>query len=158
MLIRRFLPGDEPALLRVFQSAIRLVASRDYSRAQIEAWAPADVDPEGWARKMRSIAPFVAEDHGVIIGYADLQPDGLIDHFFVAGDRQGQGIGGGLMNRILAEARETGLTTLTSHVSLTAQPFFRRFGFRIVERKQAVIRGVALDNALMRMDLDPDHG
>lgn len=39
---------------------------------------------------------------------------------------------------------------LSSDVSLTAQPFFARFGFEIVEQRCPVIRGVAIPNALMR--------
>jgi putative acetyltransferase len=35
-------------------------------------------------------------------------------------------------------------------VSLSAQAFFEHFGFHVVERRSPVIRGVALDNALMR--------
>jgi hypothetical protein len=34
---------------------------------------------------MQGIRPFVAEDEGHIVGYADIQPSGYIDHFFVAG-------------------------------------------------------------------------
>jgi putative acetyltransferase len=41
----------------------------------------------------------------------------------------------------------------SSDVSLTTQPFFRAFGFTIVERRTAVVRGVALENALMRKQL-----
>jgi putative acetyltransferase len=52
-----------------------------------------------------------------------------------------------------SEAEQLNITELTSNVSQTAQPFFDRFGFVIVERKNTVIRGVELRNALMRKGL-----
>lgn len=153
MYLRGFRPGDEVSLRAVFHSAVHTVASRDYSPEQIEAWAPAEVNWEDWGAKMRALRPFVVESAGTIVGYADLQPDGLIDHFFVSGDCQRQGVGRMLMERILVRARELGIPALTSNVSRTAQPFFLHFGFRIVEQRSSVSRGVVVPNAVMRKDM-----
>jgi putative acetyltransferase len=103
---------------------------------------------------MREIRPFVVEDgRGQIVAYADVQPNGYIDHFFVSGARARQGIGTLLMNRIHDVARDRGIFVLTSHVSRTAQPFFRKFGFSLSEERTPVIRGVVVPNALMRKEL-----
>lgn len=153
MEIRRFRNGDESALFRVFFSAIHDVASRDYTREQIQAWAPADMDPALWTTRMREMRPFVVEVEGAIAGYADLQPTGYIDHFFVSGTCQRKGIGVLLMNRIHEEARRLGISELTSDVSKTAEPFFLRHGFQVVKRGLPIIRGVTLANALMRKEL-----
>ena len=45
---------------------------------------------------------------------------------------------------------------LFSDVSLTAEPFFERFGFSIVERKNVVIGKVSLPNARMEKLLRPN--
>ena len=147
--LRAFQPGDETALRAVFASAIHGVASRDYSPAQVEAWAPREFDADAWAARVRGIGPFVALVDGRIVGYADLQSNGTIDHFFVAAAAGGQGVGGALMRRILAHAEELGLRELTSHVSLTAQPFFAHFGFEVVEHCVVNVRGVEIRNATM---------
>ena len=153
MKIRRFRPGDETALFRVHVTAIREIAARDYTPEQIEAWLPMDTDMDAWAGRMRALRPFVAELVGEIVGYADLQPDGLIDHFYVSGDHPRQGIGTRLMTRIHDKACVLGLTALTSHVSRTAEPFFALHGFRVVERRFPTRRGVVLENASMRKRL-----
>ncbi len=153
MHIRPFRLGDEAALLAVYRSAIHLVACRDYSPEQLRAWAPEHIDEAAWARRMQALQPFVAQEGRSIVGYADVQRDGYIDHFFVSGERPRQGIGRALMERLHAQALHWGLRELRADVSLTAQPFFARFGFAIVERRVPVRQGVALPNALMRKEL-----
>jgi putative acetyltransferase len=155
MEIRRFMPGDEAALFRVYFTAIHRIASRDYSPEQVEAWAPADLDKEMWAQRVQGIRPFVVELDHEIVGYADLQADGYIDHFFVSGAHPRQGIGTRLMARIHEEAGALDLTALSSHVSKTAEPFFALHGFQVVERRFPVLRGVTLENSLMRKALQP---
>lgn len=177
MRIRRFRLGDEPALFQVFHSAIHLVAARDYTLDQIEAWAPADLDQDIWRDRMRGIRPFIAELAGglshaktddraglpaaeparapetIIVGYADVQESGYIDHFFVSGHYPRQGIGQALMARLHEEAAHMGLTELTSDVSRSAQPFFAHHGFEIIEHRYPERRGVVIPNALMRKRL-----
>ena len=148
--VRPFQEGEEPALFEVYYSAIHLVACRDYTSEQVQAWAPRDVDPELWRARIRGIRPFVAELDREVVGYADVQPNGYIDHFFVSGKHPRQGVGTKLMERILAEARSLNIRELTSDVSRTAQPFFERFGFSIVEQRYPQLRGVVVPNAHMQ--------
>lgn len=150
MIIRPFRIGDEPSLLEVYRSAIHQVAIRDYTREQVKAWAPDAMDMASWINRIRNIEPFVVEIDGVAVGYADLQPDGYIDHFFVSGDHPGQGIGSALMQHLVETARSRNLAVMTSDVSKTAQGFFLKSGFQIVEHKHVTIRGVVLGNARMR--------
>jgi putative acetyltransferase len=147
--VRRYEPGEEAALFDVYFTAIHLVASHDYTVEQVQAWAPRDLDAVLWKNKIREINPFVAELNGEPVGYADVQSDGYIDHFFVSGKHPRRGIGSLLMRRILAEAAALGVPSLTSHVSRTAQAFFKKFGFVITEQRYPVIRGVVVPNALM---------
>jgi putative acetyltransferase len=153
MHIRCFQLGEELALFEIYYSAIHLIARNDYSKEQLNAWAPLDLDRELWVNRMRGINPFVAEIDGNPVGYADVQENGYIDHFFVSGNHPRQGVGKALMQVIHSEAKRLNITELTSDVSQTAQPFFERFGFVIVERKTVLIRGVELQNALMRKGL-----
>lgn len=150
MHIRPFRIGDEPALHQVFLSAIHHIASKDYTPEQIQAWAPASLDQEIWITRMRDMSPFVVELEGRIVAYADLQPSGYIDRFFVCAAVARTGVGTMLMNHLQSEASAKGIHTLTSAVSRTAQPFFAKFGFVVVEQRTPAIRGVVVPNALMR--------
>lgn len=153
--IRRYNPGEERALFTVYYTAIHLVASRDYSPEQIQAWAPRDLDAVLWEETIRYLNPFVAELNGDLVGYADLQPGGYIDHFFVSGNHGRRGVGASLMNHLFEEARVIGVSELTADVSRTAQPFFEKFGFAVVEHRRPEVRGVVIPNAFMRLRTEP---
>lgn len=153
MHIREFRLGDEADLRAVFHSAVHKLASKDYTPQQIEAWAPTSFDPEVWAKRIQGIRPFVVESLGRLVAYADVQPTGYVDHFFVSGPVARTGIGTMLMNRIHETASAQGIGVLTSDVSRTAQPFFALFGFVVVEQRAPVIREVTVPNAFMRCEL-----
>jgi putative acetyltransferase len=153
MLVRDFSFGDESALHAVFYSAIHTIASADYTPEQLDAWAPHRPDLARWTARMRAMRPFVAEEDGRIIGYADLQTNGYIDHFFVSGVYARRGVGSLLMERIHARADELKIARLFSDVSRTAQPFFERFGFHVLAHKNVVVGGVPMPNARMTKDL-----
>jgi putative acetyltransferase len=44
LLIRRYQEGEESALFEVYYSAVHLIASRDYTPVQTQAWAPRNLD------------------------------------------------------------------------------------------------------------------
>ncbi len=149
--IRRYNPGEESTLFNVYYTAVHQLASREYSQEQIQAWAPRDLDANLWEERIQGINPFVAELNDELVGYADLQSSGYMDHFFVSGSHARCGIGTALMNHILREARLANLHELTSDVSRTAQPFYEKFGFTVVEQRQPKLRGVVIPNAFMRL-------
>lgn len=152
MHIRRYAAGEETALLAIFKSSVHGLASRNYTRVQIEAWSPSEESAElceQWIHRIQSNKPWVAEVHGDLAAFADLQQCGYIDQFFVAAEFAGQGIGKALMLHLHEVARSYGIVTLSAHVSLTAQPFFRSFGFELEREQRPIIRGVELENAVM---------
>lgn len=153
MLIREFAVGDEPHLAEVFRQAIHQTAAADYTPEQLAAWAPAPHDPDLWAKRMQGINPFVAELDGVIVGYADVQSDGHVDHFFVSPAAGRRGVGSALMHRIHEAARVKRLSRLYSEVSLTARPFFEKFDFVVDEAQVVMVRGIPLENFRMSKSL-----
>lgn len=149
-LIRQFREEDAPALWQVYVSSIHGLASADYSPEQISAWAPDDFDPKRWADRVRELSPFIAERSGHVIGYGDVQEDGYIDHFFVAAEAARQGVGSLLMGAIHDRAAAMSIGALSAQVSLTARPFFAKWGFHVERPQTLTVRGVTLDNFSMR--------
>ncbi|MCJ8313727.1 MAG: GNAT family N-acetyltransferase [Saccharospirillaceae bacterium] len=112
------------------------------------AWAPLSYDKLGWAKRLDEIKPFMAWIDNKLVGYADVQQDGYIDHFFVHGDYQRAGIATALMQNIINITPAN--VKLHSHVSLSAYAFFEALGFVEIEKQQANINGVLLTNFLMQ--------
>ena len=152
--IREFQEEDAPTLWALFFNTVRNVNRRDYTEQQVKAWAQEGFDSQLWLKKMISIQPFVAELDGVIVGYSDVQPSGLVDHFFCHHEYQGQGVGRTLMTLVIKQAEAKGLDRIYSEVSITARPFYEHMGFTVVNEQQIEVRGATLTNYVMERHLD----
>jgi putative acetyltransferase len=127
--------------------------ARDYSPEQIRAWAPRVYPDAFWQRRFRRYRVFVAEDGGTVAGFVELGRAGEIDCFYVHHAHQHRSIGAALMARVEREARSCGNAPLLADVSITAEPFFRRLGFRIVRRQLKIDRNRAFKQAVMEKRL-----
>ena len=147
--IRPYTAADLDLLIVLFNGAVRGVASRDYTPAQIAAWAPDTPDRAAWAARLGGRPTLVAEMDGVIAGFSDLEPDGHIDMLFVDADHQGRGVAGALLDRIETMAREQGLERLFTEASITARPVFEHRGFHVEAAQDVPLRGQTFRNYRM---------
>jgi putative acetyltransferase len=147
--LRPYRPDDAPALLALFRDTIRRVNSRDYSSAQIAAWASDDIDTVRWFGRFTGRFVPVAEENGRSVGFAELEPNGHIDRVYVSADHQRRGIGRLLLTALVAEARRVSLARLFTEASITARPFFEAQGFGVLAPQVVTCRGVEFVNFRM---------
>ena len=153
MLIRKFKPGEEAELWHLFHDSVHHISTDLYTSEQLLAWSPHRVDIDKWRARMRGISPFVVEHERKLIGYADVQASGYVDHFFVHHQWQRRGVGNLLMQIIVEVAKQDAIERLFSDVSIAARPFFERWGF-VVECEQRVrIEHEVLKNFRMTREL-----
>ena len=141
MILRAYRGSDLPAILSLFRDTVHTVCARDYTRSQLDAWAPAELDAAAWDASLLAHHTLVAEENGVIVGFADLGSDGYLDRLYVHRDWQGRGVATALCDA-LPDARST-------HASITARPFFEKRGWHVVREQQVERRGVLLTNFVM---------
>jgi putative acetyltransferase len=153
MRIRPVKRADIPQIARLYYETVHRLNARDYSPEQIEAWAPRVYPDAFWQRRFQRYRVLVAEEEGAVVGFVELTPKGEIDCFYVQHISQHRGIGAALMARIEREASGHGNTRLLADVSLTAEPFFRRLGFRVVRRQVKLYRNRAFKQAVMEKRL-----
>ena len=146
--VRRYTADDCDDTIAIFLAAIREVASRDYSPAEIEAWAKVE-DRAAWAERRTSRPTLVAEHAGRVIGFSDMEPDGHLDMMFVHPANQGIGVASLLLETVEEEARKQGIGRIFTEASLTARPFFERRGFSTIARQSVEKRGQRLTNFRM---------
>ena len=147
--LRPYQPDDAPALLALFRDTIRRVNSRDYSPAQVAAWASDDIDVEAWSGRFAGRFVPVAEAAGRPVGFAELEPHGHIDRVYVSADHQRMGVGRRLLAALVAEARRVGLARLFTEASITARPFFEAQGFVVLVPQVVMCRGAEFVNYRM---------
>lgn len=153
-LVREYRSGDAAELLRLFRDSIRKTCACDYNPEQIAAWASEEIDLANWSARFGGRYAVVADSGGIAIGFAELQPDGHIDRFYVAAGQQRKGVGKTLLEAILARARQWGISRLRVEASLTARPFFTSQGFRTLAEQTVICRGVPMQNYRMERILE----
>ncbi len=151
IIVRSYQPSDAQALVNIYYHTIHSINSRDYTEEQIHAWAPSSsLEVEGWLKKWASLLPLVAVIDNKIVGFAELEPGGYIDCFYVHHEHQAQGVGSVLINAIEKKVKEGNIPHIYADVSITAKPFFKSQGFHVVKEQEVIIRGCTLKNFKMQ--------
>ena len=149
MNIRRFRDSDIEAIEGLFFDTVHTVNLGDYTKAQVDAWAPEHLRPErrhNLGESLREHISYVAEIGSAIVGFGDLRQSGYLDRLFTHKDHQRQGIATALADVLEMEAKALDLTAVTTDASITARPFFEHRGYQLV-RAQTIERfGVELQN------------
>ena len=130
------------------------VANEQYDKAQLNAWAPKIPDASKWFPILVEYATFVAIDENEKpVAWVSMTEAGYIDMLFCLPEVVGRGIAGQLYETVEGIARERGLSRMTAHASLLAQPFFAKRGWRVEKHEMHVRSGVAIPRAEMSKDL-----
>ena len=153
-MIRPYAAADIDALIALFRDSVRRVAQGDYSLEQVRAWAPDEIDREGWALRLAASSTWVAVDRDRIAGFTTLEADGHLDMLYVHAELQRRGIASALLSRAASAARAVGLARLFTEASITARPFFERRGFQLLQTQIVTRRGQDLTNFRMARRLD----
>lgn len=148
--IRPYTLADAADTIAIFLGAVTETAAADYPPEQIQAWArPETRELSMWNAAMLQRKSIVATLDGKPVGFSDISPHGYIDMMFVAPRYQRLGVARSLLAYIEAQARTERLTELAANVSITARPFFERYGFVVEAEQHPVINGVQLTNYAM---------
>ena len=133
-------------MAELFYQTVHSVNAQDYTREQLDAWATGEVDSQAWDESFRTHRTIVATENGAIVGFGDMDESGYLDRLYVHKDYQGQGVASAICEELERLATEK---TFTTHVSITARPFFLHRGYRVVRKQEVIRRGVALMNFVM---------
>ena len=147
-----------PAVLAIHRRAIHEIASFDYPAEILKAWGPPIVEPdlaEFDAKLERGQVVIVAEVDGVLAGFGELVPEkNELLAVYVNPDHSRQGVGTAILHELENLARKKELSFLQMAASLTAVPFYKTHGFKILEPDVHVLQsGDRMDCVKMRKEL-----
>ena len=143
--IRQYRPSDCKEITELFYGTVHRVNSADYTKEQLDVWAPEQADLEKWNRSLLEHHSIVAVEDGKITGFGDIDETGYLDRLYVRADCQRRGIATAICNRL--EEKVSG--NIITHASITARPFFEKRGYRVVKEQQVERQGILLTNYVM---------
>jgi putative acetyltransferase len=151
--IRKATEKDLDVILDLFESTILQVSAKDYSPAQVTAWAGGVRKRDKWKQKIREqyfLLVFVDKQPA---GFASISPAGYLDFLYVSKDFQRQGIAKALYRELETFAKSKHLSSIETDASITARPFFKKLGFETLQQQQVLIDNVVLTNYKMKKEL-----
>jgi len=147
--IRPYFTSDAEQTARVFHDAVHIGATRFYSEAQRQAWAPEIPKPPLWGARLANTTTMVAEKNNQILGFMSLTGAGMLDMAYVAPAAMGMGVADELYEEIVHIANSRDLVALGTEASFMARRFFLKQGWREITEQVIERNGVELTNFLM---------
>jgi len=155
--IRSYTDGDAADIYSVFESAVRVIGSQDYTQQQVRAWiASAPSVQQIHQRCTDGRNTFVSIDKDEkIVAYIDIENNGHIDHLFCAPEVSRSGASQELYKTVEELAITRGIERLFTEASEAAKRFFGRQGFSTLHRRDFNLGTVAMHNFAMEKQLRP---
>ncbi|AEC17121.1 Acetyltransferase [Gallibacterium anatis UMN179] len=144
--LRAYLTSDCEELVKLFYQTVHTVNAKDYTKEQLTAWSPDNINSLEWNESFLKNYTIVAIDNDEIVGFGDIDKTGYLDRLFVHKDHQRKGIASVICNKLEQSIKNMKITTAAS---ITAKAFFEQRGYRIVKKQEVIRRGVRLINFLM---------
>ncbi len=137
----------------LFVDSIKSICKKDYNPEQINAWISGVENSEKWIDIIQRQYTIVAETNDILLGFATLANHNYFDLLYVNSEFQNLGIAKALFADILQKALKEKQKVLDSDVSITALPFFQKFGFKIISEQRNYRKGIVLINYKMQKNL-----
>ncbi|MBS4538687.1 GNAT family N-acetyltransferase [Clostridium sp. D2Q-11] len=153
MIIREYRSSDLNSMLKLFYDTVHEINIKDYSREQVNVWAPKLLEKEKWKGFFEDNFTYVAIIEDRIVGFSDLTNEGYLNTMYVHKDYQSKGVGTRLLDRIEKEAHGLGIIKLITEASITSRPFFQKRGFAIVKKQNKKHKDEVFINYIMEKSI-----
>ena len=150
MSIRRYESRDCNDIINLFYNTVHTINSKDYTKDELEAWAPKDLDLSLWDKSFLKNYTIVFILDNTIVGFGDITEDGYLDRLYVHKDYQRRGIAKEIVDNLECYVEKLGANIITTEASITAKPFFEKMGYKIIKEQQVERRGQYLTNYIMQ--------
>lgn len=146
MIIREYEPSDCEKLTQLFYNTVHTVNAKDYTKEQLDVWAPGYVDLEEWNCSLQEHYTIVAVEDKVIVGFGDIDKSGYLDRLFVHKNYQRKGIATAICDELEQTIQANKIIT---YASVTAKDFFQKRDYRVIREQQVERKGIFLTNYFM---------
>jgi putative acetyltransferase len=147
MKIREVRISDAEEISKLKLETLKKINKIDYTKKQLDVLYEMN-SVEEVKIKLNEREIFCLEDNKVIIGIVDLK-DNKIGGLFVRNDLIRKGSGKKLLEFIEDYARKKGIKKVYLFATKSAQGFYEKFGYEVVERGSLMTRGVKFSKIKM---------
>ncbi len=140
-------------MLRLFYNTVHTVNAKDYTREQLENWAPQAIDKKKWKDRLTNNVCFVTICRNQIVGFGELSEEGGIDTMYVHKNHQGKKIASRILKELTDYAHHHSFKMLTTEASITARPFFERHGFKVIKTQTNHYNNIVFVNYKMKKNI-----
>ncbi len=156
MLIRIASLDDAPAMSVLYRASVGVLGARDYSPAQVAAWASLTPTPSRFCEKLVDgrVVIVAPDDQQQLLAFGDLEADGHIDSLYSAPAAVGTGAAAAVYAELERRAQAAQIGRLYAEASEAARRFFLRRGFEVIARRDFEVAGTAIHNYAVEKRLD----
>jgi putative acetyltransferase len=153
LTIRRATYNDLDEILQLFYNTVTEVCSFDYTKDQIGVWVASADKRQQWLERIARQYFLVAENDSKIVGFGSLENGDYVDLLYVHKDYQRQGVASELIKVLESESARCGSNRVSADASITARPFFERYGYKVLKEQKKSIQSVEIINYWMVKEL-----
>ena len=139
-------------VINLFTNTVHNINKKDYTKEQLNAWANKSIDLKAWKNRLKTSNTYLCMLEDEIVGFY-IYEDDYIDCFYVHHKYQGLKVGRFMLEQILKNADNSNIKILRVDASITAKPFFERFGFKEVKENHIKRENQTLINYSMIKDM-----
>ena len=150
MYIRKLLDDEYDKVIKLIYDSVHTVCQKDYSREELDAWAPDNFDVIKFQRALDGCLNLVAFEKEQIVGFISMEKTGYINRLYTHRLFLCRGIASSLLKRAEEWAKAHGVHELSLDSSKTAKDFYIKMGFCDSGISVTNHRGVIFRNTVMK--------
>ena len=149
MNLRRISKKDHIDLKKLYFDSIISINEEIYTKEQKRAWASQAWDNKIFDLTINQGKGWLIYEKEVLIAFACRYPKNRISLFYCKGNSQRKGYGTQLLLKLEKEAKEEGLTSLSTEASLISYKLFLKNKWQIIRKEKINIKNIMFERYKM---------
>ena len=149
MNLRPITIKDQLDLKKVYFDSIISINEKIYNKKQKITWASQAWDNQNFDKSIKEGQGWLVYEEEKIIAFATRYPSNRIALFYCRGASQRKGYGTRLLHKLENDAKNKGVTFLTTEASLISYKLFLRNNWEIVRKEKIIIKNIIFERYKM---------
>ena len=149
MKLKQITNKDQLELKKIYFDSIISINESVYSKEQKRAWASQAWDNQSIDISIKEGQGWLIIEKNNKIAFAIRYPKNKIALFYCKGDSQKKGYGTKLLHKLEKEAKDEGITVLSTEASLISYKLFLKNEWKVVRKEKIIIKNIIFERYKM---------